>query len=75
MEPCFLLKKIYDWMGIGIDGYSTTKWGAFDMMRQDWPLEIEDLVRSGINSIYVKFTTQTSIDRDIPLEVVKIAKW
>jgi len=71
----FSVEKIYDWLGIGIDGYSTTKWGAFDMMRQDWPVEIEDLVRSGINSIYVKFTTQTSIDRDIPLEVVKeIAK-
>jgi len=71
----FSVEKIYDWMGISIDGYSTTKWGAFDMMRQDWPVEIEDLVRSGINSTYVKFTTQTSIDRDIPLEVVKeIAK-
>ncbi len=71
----FSVEKIYDWLGIGIDGYSTTKWGAFDMMRQDWPVEIEDLVRSGINSVYVKFTTQTSIDRDIPLEVVKeIAK-
>ena len=62
-------------MGINIDGYSTTRWGAFDPVRQDWPKEFEELVRSSVNSIYVKFTTQTSIDRNIPLETVKeIAK-
>ena len=71
----FSVEKIYEWMGINIDGYSTTRWGAFDMARQDWPQDFEDTVRSGINSIYVKFTTQTSIDRNIPLETVKeIAK-
>ncbi len=71
----FSVEKIYDWMGINLDGYSTTKWGAFDPMRQDWPQEYEDTVRSGINSIYVKFTTQTSIDRNIPIEKVReIAK-
>jgi protease-4 len=71
----FSVEKIYDWMGINIDGYSTTRWGAFDPVRQDWPKEFEELVRSSVNSIYVKFTTQTSIDRNIPLETVKeIAK-
>ena len=71
----FSVENIYDWLGINLDGYSTTKWGAFDPMRQDWPQDYEDTVRSGINSIYVKFTTQTSIDRNIPLETVReIAK-
>ena len=71
----FSVEKIYDWMGINLDGYSTTKWGAFDPLRQDWPQEYEDTVRSGINSIYAKFTTQTSIDRNIPIEKVReIAK-
>ena len=71
----FSFEKIYDWLGVNLDGYSTTKWGAFDPVRQDWPQDYEDTVRSGINSIYAKFTTQTSIDRNIPIETVReIAK-
>jgi len=71
----FSFEKIFDWMGINYDGYSTTKWGAFDLTAMDWPEEFENLVRAGIYSIYDKFTSQVSNDRGIPIERVReIAK-
>ena len=71
----FSFEKIFDWMGINYDGYSTTKWGAFDLTAMDWPEEFENLVRAGIYSTYDKFTSQVSNDRGIPIERVReIAK-
>ena len=71
----FSFEKIFDWMGINYDGYSTTKWGAFDFTAMDWPEEFENLVRAGIYSTYDKFTSQVSNDRGIPIERVReIAK-
>ena len=71
----FSFEKIFDWMGINYDGYSTTKWGAFDMTAMDWPEEFENVVRASIYSTYDKFTSQVSNDRGIPIERVReIAK-
>tara|TARA_B100001173_G_scaffold91442_1_gene78921 strand:- start:8708 stop:10558 length:1851 start_codon:yes stop_codon:yes gene_type:complete len=71
----FSFEKIFDWMGINYDGYSTTKWGAFDMTAMDWPEEFENVVRASIYSTYDKFTSQVSNDRGIPIEKVReIAK-
>ena len=71
----FSFEKIFDWMGINYDGYSTTKWGAFDLTAMDWPEEFENLMRAGIYSTYDKFTSQVSNDRGIPIEKVReIAK-
>ena len=71
----FSFEKIYDWMGINYDGYSTTKYGAFDFTAMDWPEEFENLVRAGIYSTYDKFTSQVANDRGIPIEKVRdIAK-
>ena len=71
----FSFEKIFDWMGINYDGYSTTKWGAFDFTAMDWPEEFENLVRAGIYSTYDKFTSQVANDRGIPIEKVReIAK-
>ncbi len=71
----FSFEKIFDWMGINYDGYSTTKYGAFDLTAMDWPEEFENLVRAGIYSTYDKFTSQVSNDRGIPIEKVReIAK-
>ena len=71
----FSFEKIFDWMGINYDGYSTTKWGAFDLTAMDWPEEFENLVRAGIYSTYDKFTSQVANDRGIPIEKVReIAK-
>ena len=67
----FSFEKIYDWMGINYDGYSTTKYGAFDFTAMDWPEEFSAAFKAGIDQIYVDFTTQTSIDRDIPIEKVR----
>ena len=67
----FSFEKIYDWMGINFDGYSTTKYGAFDFTAMDWPEEFSAAFKAGIDQIYVDFTTQTSIDRDIPIEKVR----
>ena len=62
-------------MGINYDGFSTTKWGAFDLTAMDWPEEFENLVRAGIYSTYDKFTSQVANDRNIPIEKVReIAK-
>ena len=62
-------------MGINYDGYSTTKYGAFDFTAMDWPEEFENLVRAGIYSTYDKFTSQVANDRGIPIEKVReIAK-
>ena len=66
----FSFEKIYDWMGINYDGYSTTKYGAFDFTAMDWPEEFENLVRAGIYSTYDKFTSQVANDRGIPIEKV-----
>ncbi len=71
----FSFEKIYDWMGVNYDGYSTTKYGAFDMTAMDWPEEFTEAFKASIDSIYVKFTTQTSVDRNLPIEKVReIAK-
>ena len=71
----FSFEKIYEWMGINYDGFSTTKWGAFDLTAMDWPEEFENLVRAGIYSTYDKFTSQVANDRNIPIEKVReIAK-
>lgn len=71
----FSFEKIYDWMGINYDGYSTTKYGAFDLTAMDWPEEFSAAFKASIDQIYVDFTTQTSIDRNIPIEKVReIAK-
>ena len=71
----FSFEKIYDWMGVNYDGYSTTKYGAFDMTAMDWPEEFSEAFKASIDSIYVKFTTQTSVDRNLPIEKVReIAK-
>ena len=71
----FSFEKIFDWMGINYDGYSTTKWGAFDLTAMDWPEEFENLVKAGIYSTYDKFTSQVANDRGIPIEKVReIAK-
>ena len=71
----FSFEKIFDWMGINYDGYSTTKWGAFDITAMDWPEELENFVRAGIYSTYDKFTSQVANDRGIPIEKVReIAK-
>ena len=71
----FSFEKIYDWMGINYDGYSTTKYGAFDMTAMDWPEEFSDAFKAATDSIYVQFTTQTAEDRGLPIETVReIAK-
>jgi len=71
----FSFEKIYDWMGINYDGYSTTKYGAFDLTAMDWPEEFTATFEAGIDSIYVQFTTQTAEDRGLPIETVReIAK-
>ena len=71
----FSFEKIYDWMGINYDGYSTTKYGAFDFTAMDWPEEFTDTFKAGIDGIYVQFTTQTAEDRGLPIETVReIAK-
>ena len=67
----FSFEKIYDWMGINYDGYSTTKYGAFDLTAMDWPEEFSAAFKASIDQIYVDFTTQTSIDRNIPIEKVR----
>ena len=67
----FSFEKIYDWMGINYDGYSTTKYGAFDFTAMDWPEEFSAAFKASIDQIYVDFTTQTSIDRNIPIEKVR----
>ena len=62
-------------MGINYDGYSTTKYGAFDLTAMDWPEEFTATFEAGIDSIYVQFTTQTAEDRGLPIETVReIAK-
>ena len=71
----FSFEKIYNWMGINYDGYSTTKYGAFDFTAMDWPEEFTDTFKAGIDEIYVQFTTQTAEDRGLPIETVReIAK-
>ena len=71
----FSFEKIYDWMGINYDGYSTTKYGAFDFTAMDWPEEFTNTFKAGIDGIYVEFTTQTAEDRNLPIETVReIAK-
>ena len=71
----FSFEKIYDWMGINYDGYSTTKYGAFDFTAMDWPEEFTATFEAGIDNIYVQFTTQTAEDRNLPIETVReIAK-
>ncbi len=71
----FSFEKIYDWMGINYDGYSTTKYGAFDFTAMDWPEEFTATFEAGIDAIYVQFTTQTAEDRNLPIETVReIAK-
>jgi protease-4 len=71
----FSFEKIYDWMGINYDGYSTTKYGAFDFTAMDWPEEFTQTFEAGIDAIYVQFTTQTAEDRNLPIETVReIAK-
>ena len=71
----FSFEKIYDWMGINYDGYSTTKYGAFDFTAMDWPEEFTATFEAGIDNIYVEFTTQTAEDRNLPIETVReIAK-
>ena len=71
----FSFEKIYDWMGVNYDGYSTTKYGAFDFTAMDWPEEFTDTFKAGIDGIYVQFTTQTAEDRGLPIETVReIAK-
>ena len=71
----FSFEKIYDWMGINYDGYSTTKYGAFDFTAMDWPEEFTATFEAGIDEIYVQFTTQTAEDRNLPIETVReIAK-
>ena len=71
----FSFEKIYDWMGINYDGYSTTKYGAFDFTAMDWPEEFTETFEAGIDAIYVQFTTQTAEDRNLPIETVReIAK-
>ena len=71
----FSFEKIYDWMGINYDGYSTTNWGAFDPTAMDWPPEFENLMQASIYQIYDQFTSQVANDRGIPIEEVRdIAK-
>ena len=71
----FSFEKIYDWMGINYDGYSTPKYGAFDFTAMDWPEEFTNTFKAGIDGIYVEFTTQTAEDRNLPIETVReIAK-
>ena len=71
----FSFEKIYDWMGINYDGYSTTKYGAFDFTAMDWPEEFTATFEAGIDNVYVEFTTQTAEDRNLPIETVReIAK-
>ena len=67
----FSFEKIFDWMGVNVDGYSTTKWGAFDIAANDWPKEFENLIEAGIYQIYDQFTSQVSEDRNIPIEKVR----
>ena len=67
----FSFEKIFDWMGVNVDGYSTTKWGAFDIAANDWPKEFEDLIEAGIYQVYDQFTSQVSEDRNIPIEKVR----
>ena len=45
------------------------------MTAMDWPEEFTEAFKASIDSIYVKFTTQTSVDRNLPIEKVReIAK-
>ena len=44
-------------------------------MAEDWPEEIIETFQANIDETYMNFTTQTSKDRDIPLEkVLEIAR-
>ena len=55
----FSFEKIFDWMGINYDGYSTTKWGTFDIAAMDLK-ELENFVRA-------EFTQPTT---NLPLKLL-----
>jgi len=63
-------EKIYDWLGINIDGFSTTKYGAFDQTAQDWPEDVVNLYQAALDEGYEEFVTEVSEDRNLPMEQV-----
>ena len=48
----YSFEKIYDWLGINTDGFSTTKYGAFDEMAQDWPEDIVNIFQASLDEGY-----------------------
>ena len=66
----YSFEKIYDWLGINTDGFSTTKYGAFDQTAQDWPEDIVNIYQASLDEGYEEFVTQVSEDRNLPMEEV-----
>ena len=66
----YSFEKIYDWLGINTDGFSTTKYGAFDEMAQDWPEDIVNIFQASLDEGYEEFVTSVSEDRNLPMEQV-----
>ena len=66
----YSFEKIYDWLGINTDGFSTTKYGAFDEMAQDWPEDIVNIFQASLDEGYEEFVTTVSEDRNLPMEQV-----
>ena len=68
-------EKILEWAGLNYDSNKTTAFGDFNPVAEDWPEEIIETFQANIDETYMNFTTQTSKDRDIPLEkVLEIAR-
>ncbi len=68
-------EKILEWAGLNYDSNKTTEFGDFNPVAEDWPEEIIETFQANIDETYMNFTTQTSKDRDIPLEkVLEIAR-
>mgnify|MGYP001317252506 FL=1 len=68
-------EKILEWAGLNFDSNSTTEFGGFNPVAENWPEEIIETFQANIDETYMNFTTQTSKDRDIPLEkVLEIAR-
>ena len=63
-------EKVFDWLGINPDGYSTTKYGAVDLSSQEWPQEIIDYRQAWIEDGYRIFKETVSKERSIPIEIV-----
>ena len=68
-------EKILEWAGLNYDSNKTTKFGDFNPVAEDWPEDVIETFQANIDETYMNFTTQTSKDRDIPLDkVLEIAR-